>query len=72
MSEEKKQKDQEKESTEVPVNKTTKKGRKTAIEISTEMSNSILKQIKSDILSIKDLETIIISGEHDIFLYQEF
>ncbi|MCK4568922.1 MAG: nucleotide exchange factor GrpE [Bacteroidales bacterium] len=30
MSEEKKRKDQEKESTEVPVNKTTKKGRKTA------------------------------------------
>ena len=51
--------------------KNKKKGKKIAIEIPPEMSSSILQQIKLDILSIKDLETIIISGEHDIFLYQE-
>lgn len=51
--------------------KNKKKGKKTIIEIPPEMSNSILQQIKSDILSVKDMETIIITGEHDISLYQK-
>jgi len=51
--------------------KNKKKGKKTIIDIPPEMSNSILQQIKSDILSVKGIETIIITGEHDISLFQD-
>ncbi len=51
--------------------KSKKKGKKPIVEIPIEMYNSILQHIKSDILSINDLEIIIISGENDISLHQE-
>jgi len=51
--------------------KNKKKGKKSIIEIPPVMSNSILQHIKSDILSINNLEIIIISGENDISFHQE-
>ena len=51
--------------------KNKKKGKNSIIEIPTEMSNSILQHIKSDILTIDGLEIIIISGENDISFHQE-
>ena len=51
--------------------KSKKRGQKSKIEIPPEMSKSISKGIKSDILSVNNLEVIIVSGEHDIYLLDE-
>jgi len=51
--------------------KKKKNGKKSIVEIPPEMSKSIFRCIKTDLLSINNLEIVIISGEHDISLLEE-
>jgi metallophosphoesterase superfamily enzyme len=51
--------------------KSKKQGKKAIIEIPTEMSDTIINRMKTEILSIKNLEKIIICGENDLSIFQE-